>query len=362
VDLGTKVLKKRKEKDFTQEALSKKLGITAAHVSQIENGQRRPSYSVLIKLAHVLDIPIDYFLRTDESSSKDPASRFIENAISFFNSEQKHKVIDYLYQLTGTKRYKDLPILNSPTEYPQFLLDELKYDKLPIDPFEIAEKLEVDIIFSSTKLKHEAMLYKNIERAVIILDTTMDNDYRQRFSVAMMIGHLIIPWHLRPVFSRERDQKSLEQKDPFAIEARQFAGELLIPSKQLFKDFDEIGCDLNSLERIAYSKYGCSMLAIGHKYVDRHGKTTALLTSEDGRTTRAYSAALPYTLLENPGEGSFALSFISGPPKEREYRKGFVDAKSWVKNPPKRLQVHEESLLDPNQGVVVTLLKFSRSI
>lgn len=362
MNLGTRVMEKRKEKNFTQEMLANKLGISAAHVSQIENGQRRPSYSLLIKLAHVFDIPIDYFLKTGESSSKEPSSRFIENAIRFFNSEQKQKVIDYLYQLTGTKRYKDFPILNSPTEYSQFLLDELKYDKFPVDPFEIAEKLAVDVVFSSKELKNEAILYKNIERAVIILDTTMDNDYRQRFSVAMMIGHLIIPWHLKPVFSRERERKSLEQEDQFAIEAREFAGGLLIPSGQLLNDFNEIGCDLASLERIAYGKYGCSLLAIAHKYIERYGKVAVFLTSKNGKPTRVYNVGLPYTLLENPGEGSFVLSFISRPPEEKEYRKGFVDAKSWVKNPPKKLQVYEESLLDPNQGVVVTLLKFSPSI
>lgn len=44
---------------------------------------------------------------------------------------------------------------------------------------------------------------------------------------------------------------------------------------------------------------------------------------------------------------------------EKEYRKGFVDAAAWVKDPPAKLKVYEETLLDPKFGVAVTLLKFS---
>jgi transcriptional regulator with XRE-family HTH domain len=357
--LGKKLMKKRKERNLTQEALAKELGVTSAYISQIEKAQRNPSYGLLIKLAHVLDITVDYLLASEDSLSKEPSLRFIDNALRFFNSKQRSRVIDYIHQISGTKRYKQFPILNSVEEYSSFIVSHLKYNKIPVDPFEIADQLGIDVILSKKELKHEAMLFKSTERPTIILDSSIGSSARQRFTVATMIGHLVIPWHLRPVFEREKERRSLDLEDQLEIEARKFAGELLIPSRLVWRDFEELDPDLETFENIAYGKYGCSMLAIAHKYIEKYAKTAVLITSREGKPTRVYSSGLPYTLLEKPREGSLVLTFISKPPSEKEYRKGFVEPNCWVLNPPRNLKVHEETLLDPKEGVAVSLLRFS---
>lgn len=354
--LGLRVAAKRKEKGLTQGMLAEKLNLTAAYISQIEKGQRNPSYGVLIKLAHAFDTSLSYFLGAESTSAEEPSSRFVENAIRFLAPEQKEKLVTYIYQLAGVTPAKDFPILSTPVEYPPFILNQLKYDTLPVDPFCIAEKLGVEIVHSSRRLEQEAILYKT-EKPIIILDDTIKSPARQRFTIAMMLGHLVIPWHLRPTFYRERDKTSLDQEDQLEMEAREFAGELIIPSKQFARDVEGFKPSLELFESIASDQYGCSMTALMHKYINRRKKPMAFITSKDGCPNRVYSAELTHSFRGTLDETSLAYSFIINPPSSKEYRKGVVEAIAWFINPPPGLKLYEESLLDPEYGVTVTLLQ-----
>jgi transcriptional regulator with XRE-family HTH domain len=55
---GTLLKSYRKEKGLNQEQFAEKIGIAVQTLSGIENGHRFPSYSVLVKIAKVLDIPV----------------------------------------------------------------------------------------------------------------------------------------------------------------------------------------------------------------------------------------------------------------------------------------------------------------
>lgn len=359
VRIGARVSSKRKEQRLTQEALANKLGISTAYVSQIENGQRNPSYSLLIKLSSALDAPISYFLGTQDSSLREPSAQLIQTAVRYLSAEEKNKVIEYLYQLTGSTRFSGFPVLDGPAAYAEYVLRQLKYTTLPIDPFEVAQRLNVPVIYSSTPLPYEGMLCKALPEPTIILDTVIDHAARHKFTVAMLLGHLVIPWHMRPVFTREKGKRSLEQENPLAMEAQEFAGELLIPSKAVAQEFSEKDVTLQAIEQLAATKFQCSMTAFIHKFNARHNKISAFITSEGGIPTRRFTTGCPYTIVERAGEASLVHDFITNPPVEKEYRKGFVDAASWVKDPPAKLKVYEETLLDPKFGVAVTLLKFS---
>lgn len=52
-----KVLKERRAAyDFTQRELARKLGVKASHIAYLENGRRRPSLSLLSRIASTLDL------------------------------------------------------------------------------------------------------------------------------------------------------------------------------------------------------------------------------------------------------------------------------------------------------------------
>ena len=57
----------RTAKNLTMEQLGNEIGSTRATISNFENGQRKPSLDMLIKLADYFDVSIDYLVgRTED--------------------------------------------------------------------------------------------------------------------------------------------------------------------------------------------------------------------------------------------------------------------------------------------------------
>lgn len=54
VEVGRRVAVRRKRTGMTQDQFAQKLGITDAHVSYLERGERGPSIALLHKMARVL--------------------------------------------------------------------------------------------------------------------------------------------------------------------------------------------------------------------------------------------------------------------------------------------------------------------
>ena len=55
-NLGRLLRQRRRQLDITQQEVAKKVGVRANYVGYLERGMRRPSTSVLVKLAKVLDL------------------------------------------------------------------------------------------------------------------------------------------------------------------------------------------------------------------------------------------------------------------------------------------------------------------
>lgn len=357
--LGDRIAEKRKKMGFSQEELGTRVGVTPAFVSQIEKGVRCPSYGLLQKIAHELNTPIEYLVGGDVTGGTDPLSKIIISSIRFLDSDKKRKIQEYIYFLTGTRKFYDVPFYDSPVEYARYILKLTNMNDPPINPAIVAESLGVRVMSSKEALQYEGILYQSGSEPFIILGNQA-NEQRRRFTIAMLLGHLIIPWHLKGVFYREKDKRSLEEEDQLGIEAREFAAALMIPPHLIRKDLISITPGLEGFEDLAYNRYGSSMLVIAQMYVQSHKKTSVIITSDKGRFTRVYSAGFPYKLVEKVGVGSFARSFIDNPPEGKEIRKGFVDGNVWLENPQTGLKLYEESLLDPNYGVTVTFLQIKR--
>lgn len=68
--VGKFISRKRKEKNYTQEQLAEKLGVSNKSVSKWENGKCMPDYAVLESLCKELDITIAELLDGRESTEK----------------------------------------------------------------------------------------------------------------------------------------------------------------------------------------------------------------------------------------------------------------------------------------------------
>jgi len=65
--LGTRLQQYRLAKDMSQHELAKKLGLSQAAISHFEKDLRRPTPSVLNKLAKILDVKEDDLLGEEET-------------------------------------------------------------------------------------------------------------------------------------------------------------------------------------------------------------------------------------------------------------------------------------------------------
>ena len=65
------LMRVRLEKSKTQESLAKDLGISQKSVSMWENGESVPRGPMRVKLAQVLELPLDYFMKIEDEEPKD---------------------------------------------------------------------------------------------------------------------------------------------------------------------------------------------------------------------------------------------------------------------------------------------------
>lgn len=64
---ASRVKELRTSKGLTMEQLAKEIGSTRATISNFENGQRKPSLDMVIKLAEYFQVSLDYLVgRTDD--------------------------------------------------------------------------------------------------------------------------------------------------------------------------------------------------------------------------------------------------------------------------------------------------------
>lgn len=352
--VGKRIAAKRKAKNLTQASLAEVVGVTTPFISQIESGNRNPSYGLMLKIAHALDATVDSLLTQATGEMDDPSDRLLFSMVRTLEPDNKKKVIDYICSISGCKIYREFPAFSSAREYAQFLIGHYRIKDVPVDIRHIAENLGVRILHADTG-GHEGVLIKT-ETPIILLNSECAHPERQTFTIAILLGHLVIPWHLKPLFYRHRHKKSLDHDKQLEMEAREFAGELMLPGLIIKRDFKAATPSIELLETLARDKYKCSMTALAHKYVEYYGSKAVYLTSEKTAITRPYAVGFPFKLVDTVKEGSFAFSFAANPPAEKETKKGIVDGSIWFEDAA-GVEVTEESMIDPHFGVTVTLLQ-----
>lgn len=90
---GEKIRYLRIRNNLTSKELSKALNISESSVSLIENGKRRPSLDIIIKIADYFKVTTDFLLGISDSSnmegyqSKTDISNILENTIALLNNQ-----------------------------------------------------------------------------------------------------------------------------------------------------------------------------------------------------------------------------------------------------------------------------------
>ena len=115
------------------------------------------------------------------------------------------------------------------------LLRELQIDALPIDPFEIARKLDIELKPLPASAGGASGMLLHVSGVFGIgYPTHVNNQGFRRFSVAHEIGHYRLPGHVDAVLDARGQHFSkagFRSTDRYEQEADQFASALLMPAK-----------------------------------------------------------------------------------------------------------------------------------
>lgn len=85
INLGNKLKTLRIQRQMTLKDVACRVGVSKSIVSAYENGSRRPSYEMLIKLARLFDVTTDYLLGLEQKKQLDLSGLTIAQQESLYN-------------------------------------------------------------------------------------------------------------------------------------------------------------------------------------------------------------------------------------------------------------------------------------
>ena len=248
------------------------------------------------------------------------------------------------------------------------LLQELNIDALPIDPFEIARKLNIEVrpLPASAGGASGMLLHINGQFG-ICYPTHIDNEGFKNFSVSHEIGHYRLPGHLDAILDAKGQHVSnagFHSIDSYEQEADHFAAALLMPTKLFSAAAKQAGEGLAAIEKL---QVDCktSLEATGIRYVGLSREPIVLIRSE--------GQVIDYAIMSDPFMDIRGLDWIRkgtrlpmdsvtatfNADKRRvergERSEGTATLQSWF-NGPHRQEVFEEVIGLGDYGRTLTVL------
>jgi len=245
-----------------------------------------------------------------------------------------------------------LPVLNKPADYADYILKKYSINELPIDVYSIAEKLNIKVLINNLGKEAEGILYKG-KKNLIIINSSIKNEDRKKFTVSILIGHVLIPWHLQSQYSR-KSESTLLTENIQEIEANEFAATLIAPRLQLQRDFIKNNVCWENIKQLAMKKYAISAFSLANCLVNYSKDHYAVIQSESFKIIKTFQGNRPIKNEIHPE--SFAASFFTNPPEQEEIRNGIVPARFWIEDAKPDETLYEDSIYNPIYGKVLTLL------
>lgn len=363
---------------MSQAELANLVGLKPPAISQYESGARKPSYEVLRKLSYALKVSTEY-LQTglDKQNKKQPvekSDRVILRIINSLTLQDKEKLVEYAtFLATGRKMTVDL-LFESPSEYAHHYLEEKLEYQLPIDVYEIAKELGIKV-YEDDLEEGEGILIQ-ADHPIILLDQKIQYKTRKKFTLASLLGHYIIPWHLKNSYISRQYSRTNERKEDLYIrqqdemlfgystllteeveemEAHEFASHILMPTRELKTDFIDKNATIEALKQLAYEKYHVSLFVLLNRLVDFADDRYAVVQSEDSKIIKIFQGKR--TIVSGEVDiRSKAASFFSNPSIDEEIHEGEVPASCWFRDASNHEMVYEQSIYNPKLGRVLTLL------
>lgn len=252
----------------------------------------------------------------------------------------------------------------TPQECAEKLLYDLKVNlSCQINPYDIAEELLGRPVDFEDVKGFDGLLLSLGEKSAIVVNSSIREEERKRFTCAHEIGHYVLTSHKKEgVSCTEDDIFNLNKKKHLEYEANEFASELLILTKTFKKIIDGEEPRKELIEELS-ERFGTSLTATVWKYVTVCELNCALVVSKDTRTIWCAKSEFftPFIQLAQPvWEGTYAYNFYRGKNIPNEFCE--VDAELWVEGRGinEGTKVLELSIPQPFYNQVLTILWFEQ--
>ena len=102
--IGQRIRKFRKAKDFSQEKVAEKVGISTTHMSHIETGNTKLSLPVIVDIAEVLGVRVDDLLNDVRTDEKSVTVQAIEIMLSKCDDHEIYGIAEVVRALTTSMK------------------------------------------------------------------------------------------------------------------------------------------------------------------------------------------------------------------------------------------------------------------
>lgn len=357
MSVSQRITKRREELGFSQSELARRAGLKPPAISQYESGARTPSYEAVIKLSNALNLSADYLMSGKEVNSdiiSDKTVQLLLKIIENFSIDQKESLLEYAKFLGKYYKNEDIQLLNDSNEYATFILKKYSDNSIPVDVSSIANQLNITVYESDLGEHGEGMLLNEKDK-IIIINSAIKNKQRKKFTIAVLLGHAIIPWHIKSTYEiRKKGTSTMLVEDIEEMEAQNFAASLIMPLDQIQKDFIKTNATIENLKELAGEKYDVSLFALLNRLVSSASDKYAVVQSGDWNIIKTHQGNRP--LIEKVSHNSIASTFFDNPSEVEEIRQGTVLASCWLIDANDDETIYEESIYNPVYGKVLTLL------
>lgn len=165
------------------------------------------------------------------------------------------------------------------------LLRKLGLETLPTDPFDIAQRLDIELRpLPPNAGGASSILLRVGEQFGICYPTHVPSDGFVRFSVAHEIGHYCLPGHVDAVLGAgpHQSRAGFRSDDRYEREADHFAAALLMPTKPFKHLMATAGDGLGAIETLA-SASGASLEAAAIRFAALADDPIAVVCSKGAR-------------------------------------------------------------------------------
>lgn len=191
----------------SQTALARDAGVTAAAISQFENGHSRPSSNTLLKISSALDLPPAYFARRAGAPAEAPAAFFRSlRSTSATDRRRAAALVGLVHELVlAVEQHVALPTVDTPEPTPvdddhvedvaarareHFRLDP--HAPIP-DVIRVLERHGiVTARFRVDAAKMDAFSVAYPDRPIVVLGADKGHRDRSRFDASHELGHFLL--------------------------------------------------------------------------------------------------------------------------------------------------------------------------